>query len=131
MLTLLPTVRVFLAAGATDMRKSFDGLSELVRRILERDPLSGHLFAFCNRPKNRLKILYWDGSGFWLMHKRLERGTFSWPKPLAAEQRSMEMSGSEIAMLISGLELTKVRRRRWYSRPPTELEDPPKQSVAT
>jgi transposase len=130
MLTLLPTVRVFLGAGATDMRKSFDGLAEIVKRILEHDPLSGHLFAFCNRQRTRLKILYWDGSGFWVLHKRVESGTLAWPKAVTADQRSIEMSASELGMLVSGLDITQVRRRGWYSRTPTSLVEPQKESVA-
>ena len=130
MLTLLPTVRVFLGAGATDMRKSFDGLAEIVKRILEHDPLSGHLFAFCNRQRTRLKILYWDGSGFWVLHKRVERGTLAWPKAVTSDQRSIEMSASELGMLVSGLDITQVRRRRWYSRTPSALVEPRKESVS-
>lgn len=121
MLTLPPTVRVFLAAGATDMRKSFDTLAAVVTTILGQDPLSGHLFVFCNKGRNRLKVLCWDRSGFWLLHKRLERGTFTWPQALSAGQRSVEMSASELGLLIAGLDLVHARRRRWYSRAPTAI----------
>ena len=71
--------RIYLAVEATDMRKSFEGLSGLVRERLREDPLSGHLFLFCNRPRTRLKVLYWDGNGLWVCAKRLEGGRFSWP----------------------------------------------------
>jgi len=80
MLTLGPATRIYLAAGATDMRKSFDTLYALTKSQIGIDPLSGHLFVFCNRLHNRLKILYWDGSGLWVCAKRLERGSFHWPK---------------------------------------------------
>lgn len=114
MLTLPPSVKVFLAAGVTDMRKSFDGLLGLARSALAQDPLSGHLFVFCNRRKDRLKILYFDGSGLWVFAKRLERGTFAWP---AADARAaIEMRGSELALLLGGIDLTQTRRRRWYDR---------------
>ena len=116
MLSLPPSVRVFLAVGATDMRKSFDGLSGLVRSTIGADPLSGHLFAFCNGRRDRLKVLYWDTSGFCLLHKRLERGTFSWPQEDAAERGSVELDARELALLLSGLDLTTTRRRRWLER---------------
>jgi transposase len=85
MLSLPTSVRVYLARGATDMRKSIDGLAAVTIEVLEHDPLSGHLFVLCNGQSNRIKILYWERSGFWLLHKRLERGTFAWP--LAAIRR--------------------------------------------
>ena len=72
-----PATRVYLARGVTDMRMGFNGLYGCVTRLLERDPLSGHLFVFCNRRRTRLKILFWDGSGLWVCAKRLERGCFS------------------------------------------------------
>jgi transposase len=79
MLSIPPSTRVFLARGPTDVRKSFDGLSALAQSILRQDPFPGHLFVFWNRRRDRLKVLYWDSSGFCILHKRLERGTFSWP----------------------------------------------------
>ena len=82
MLTLSPRTRVFLAPGATDMRKSFDTLTAIVSETLKEDPLSGHLFVFSNRPRTRVKVLLWDGSGL-VMAKRLEKGTFFWPNSAA------------------------------------------------
>jgi transposase len=111
-LTLLPTVRVYLAAGATDLRKSFDTLAEVARRVLGQDPLSGHLFVFCNKDRNRLKLLFWDSSGFWLLQRRLEQGTFSWPSPPNPAQRSIEMTSHDLALLISGIDIQQVQRRR-------------------
>jgi transposase len=79
MLNLPASVRVFAAIAPCDMRKSYNGLEALTRNVLKEDPYSGSLFLFSNRNRNRLKILYWDGSGYWLMGKRLEKGRFSWP----------------------------------------------------
>lgn len=111
MLTLTPTTRVYLAAGVTDMRKSFNSLAAIVANTLGRDPTSGHLFAFCNRGRNRIKVLYWDGSGLWVCAKRLEKGTFAWPR---TDARSVEMSREELVLLVSGIDLSSARRRRWY-----------------
>ena len=86
MLSRLGQGRIFLSTGATDMRKSFNGLSGLVRSRLAEDPLSGDLFVFCNRGKNRLKILFFDSTGMWVLAKRLERGTFDWPAELAGSR---------------------------------------------
>jgi transposase len=79
MLGIGPATRVYLPIGATDMRKGFEGMFGIVRDRFLIDPLTGHLFVFCNARKNRLKILFWDGSGIWICTKRLERGHFSWP----------------------------------------------------
>jgi transposase len=114
MLTVPPSVRVYLAAGATDLRRSVDGLSVLVREKLRLDPLSGHLFLFRNRRGDRLKILVWDRSGYWVMYKRLEQGTFAWPD--ATADGPLEMKSSELALLLSGIEVSQTRRRRWYER---------------
>jgi transposase len=116
MLTLPTSVRIYLARGATDMRKSIDGLSSVTKQVLEQDPLSGHLFVFCNARRDRIKILYWERSGFWLLHKRLERGTFAWPVPANAEAKQIELASSELAALLGGLDLRTAKRQRWYSR---------------
>jgi len=118
MLTLPPTVRVFLAPGPTDMRKSFDGLAHLARQVIGQDPLSGHLFAFCNRARNRLKILYFDGSGLWVFAKRLEKGTFKWPGAPEEGQTSVDLTPQELALILDGLDLEDVTRRRWWRRLP-------------
>ena len=105
--------RVYLAAGATDMRKGFDGLFGIARDRLRIDPLSGHLFVFCNERRNRLKVLYWDGSGLWICSKRLEKGRFSWPVQ-GDEQGRVRMSSEELTLLVSGIELSQSRRKDWY-----------------
>jgi transposase len=115
MLTLPPSVRIYLAAGATDLRRGMDGLSALVRDHLGLEPLSGHLFVFRNRRGDRVKILVWERSGFWVLYKRLERGTFAWPAAETASPR-FEMRGTDLMLLLSGVELSSTRRRRWYDR---------------
>ena len=114
MLTISPAVRIYLATGATDLRRSIDGLSALVREQLALEPLSGHLFLFRNRRGDRLKILAWDRSGFWVLYKRLERGTFAWPA--ADDEARVEMHSRDLLLLLSGIDLAQTRRRRWYER---------------
>lgn len=113
MLSWLGHGRIFLAAGATDMRKSFNGLSGLVRSRLSGDPLSGDLFVFCNRSKNRLKILFFDSTGLWVLAKRLERGTFDWPAELAGRTR-IELRYEKLLLILNGFEAGELaERRRW------------------
>jgi transposase len=112
-LTISPAVRVYVATGTTDLRRSIDGLAALVRERLELDPLSGHLFLFRNRRGDRLKILAWDQGGFWVLYKRLERGTFAWP---AEEAGPVTMRSSDLLLLLAGVDLARTRRRRWYER---------------
>ena len=114
MLTLSPAVRIYLATGATDLRRSIDGLSALVRDRFTLDPLSGHLFLFRNRRGDRLKILAWDRAGFWIFYKRLEQGTFAWPTE--ARSGPVEMHSGDLALLVSGVDMAQTRRRRWYER---------------
>jgi len=116
MLTLGASVRVFVALGATDMRKSFDTLAELARSTLSEDPLSGALFVFSNRARNRIKVLWFDRGGFWLLSRRLERGTFAWPKTSDASTQRIELRASELAALLDGIDLDRARRRAWYER---------------
>jgi transposase len=119
-LALGAATRIYLASGATDMRKGFDGLLALVQHRLELDPLSGHLFLFCNRPRTRLKALYWDGSGLWVCAKRLERGRFCWPAQEEAAGRPgrVTLSAEELTMLLGGIDLAGTRQRRWWRREP-------------
>lgn len=118
MLSLPPSVRIFLAPGATDMRKAIDGLSALVQSVLSQDALSGHLFVFCNRRRDRLKILVWDAGGFWLLMKRLEQGTFSWPS--RADGGAVVLTSGELTMLLEGVDLTRLHRRKRYAPEPRE-----------
>lgn len=112
MLSLDRGQRIFLAAGPTDMRKAFDGLSGLVRAELGRNPLSGELFVFCNAARNRLKILLFEGAGLWVLAKRLERGTFAWPSSPPGGRR-IELTPEELALLLGGLDARELRPRRW------------------
>ncbi len=116
MIPLGPATRIFLAAGATDLRKSFDGLSDLVRHQFKEDPLSGHLFVFSNRPRTRLKMIYWDGSGLWVCAKRLEKGCFRWPRTAEGDAGSLRVLAEELTMLLAGVDLEKTRTRDWWRR---------------
>ena len=115
MFGLTTATRVFVAAGATDMRIGFDGLFGLVRDRLGEDPVSGHLFVFANRDRTRIKILVWDGSGLWVCAKRLERGRFAWPLAGEGCQR-IPMRGEELTMLLSGIDLRQTKQRQWFRR---------------
>ena len=108
MLSLPAAVRVFVARGATDLRRSFDRLAAEVETVLRQDPFSGHVFCFFNRRRDRVKLLVWERGGFWLMYKRLEAGTF------AAVER-VEISPRDLYLLLEGIEV--VRERVRYERP--------------
>jgi transposase len=107
--------KVYVAVGPTDMRKGFEGLYGLVRERLGVDPLSGHLFLFANARRTRLKVLVWDGSGLWVCGKRLEKGRFRWPCA-SADQQSVVLSHEELGLLLNGIDLERVNRRRWYRK---------------
>jgi transposase len=97
------------------MRKGFEGLFALVKHRLNEDPLSGHLYVFCNRQRNRLKVLYWDGSGLWVCAKRLEKGRFAWPEVADAQGATpIALGAAEWSMLIEGIDLAGARRRQWH-----------------
>jgi transposase len=116
MLSLPPSVRIYLARGSTDMRRGINGLYALARDVLAVDPFSGHLFGFANRRRDTIKILVWDRSGFALYTKRLERGTFTWP---AAEgEAKVEMTSRELTALLEGLDASSGTWRKRYERIP-------------
>jgi len=102
-------VKIYLCASPTDMRKGFDTLAALVKDFLGYDPLSGHLFLFIGRAKNRLKILYWDADGFALWYKRLEEGTFKTPR-ITSDAAGVELKASELAMMLEGIDLKSIKR---------------------
>lgn len=105
----------YLACGATDMRKSINGLAAIVEGSLQLDPFGDSLFVFCNRSRGRLKILEWDGDGFWLYFKRLEKGHFKWPGE--GESMTMDLAGEELAILLGGSKVElKLRRNEVYGR---------------
>ena len=111
MLSVSGATRVFLAVQPVDLRGSFNRLHSLVIEVLQEDPLSGHDLLFVNRRRNRIKALFWDGSGLWVCAKRLERNRFQWPQD---EGASLRLRGEEFAALISGLEVRQ--RAGWYRR---------------
>ena len=111
MLSLPPSVRLFIARGATDMRKSFDTLAALVIEVVDEDPQSGHLFLFVNRRRDRLKVLWWDRSGYCLLAKRLERGQFRVFDQAAGTAGAFEMQASELALILDGIDLRGSKRR--------------------
>ena len=94
--------RVYLASGATDMRKSIDGLAALVSQSFRLDPFDSSLFVFCNRDRDKIKILVWDNNGFWLYYRRLERGRFRWPKP-SADGKPVTIARRQLVWLLDGL----------------------------
>ena len=117
MLSLPPSVRVFVARGATDMRKSFDTLAALVIEVVDEDPMSGHLFLFVNRRRNRAKILWWDRSGYCLLAKRLEHGLFRVFDRSGGKAGAFEVSAGDLALILEGIDLRGARRRPFYHDP--------------
>lgn len=112
MISLPATVRIFVAATPIDFRNGFDGLAQLTRDVIKQDPLSGHLFVFSNRRRDRVKILYWDRDGLAVWMKRLEQGTFRWP---SAETQQVEWNTAELAAVLGGIDLKGARRRPRFS----------------
>jgi transposase len=109
------TSRIWLATEATDMRCGFDRLAERVRAVIGQDPLGGHLFVFRSRRADRVKILLWDRDGFVLWYKRLEAGVFKLPR-VQEGARSVELRASELAMVLDGLDVSKLKRVPRYTR---------------
>ena len=111
----LQTTRIWLAVEATDMRCGFDRLAERVSAVISQDPLSGHLFVFASRRHERLKILTWDRDGYVLWYKRQEAGVFKLPR-VEQGARSVELRPSELAMMLDGIDMTKLKRTPRYRR---------------
>ena len=125
MISLPHPVRVFLHAGPTDLRKGFDALSGLVTTAFGQDPTSGHLFLFVNRRRDRLKILYWDhGDGLAIWYKRLESGSFQIPNA-PHDAVSIEMTPTQLSLILSGIDLRSARQRKRYQRPTSAAENRP------
>jgi transposase len=110
-----PATRIYLAAGATDMRKGFEGLYGIVRDRLQLEPLSGHIFIFSNAARNRMKLLFWDGSGLWVCAKRLERGRFRWPEAETGQDKVV-LSQEEVALLVGGIDLAAANAGRGFGK---------------
>ena len=122
MIFLPRAVRVYFATAATNLRKSFEGLSNDVRAVLARDPLSGHLFVFLNRRRNQVKLLVWTRGGFTIVHKRLERGTFAFPAHVTGDATSVPIDAHELSMLLEGIDISQARTSaRW--EPPAHARE--------
>jgi transposase len=120
MIGLAHGLKVFICTEPTDMRRGFDGLSGMAGSLMQQDPLSGHLLVFRNRDRDRLKILYWDRDGLAIWYKRLEKGTFQFPtdlKPTDSGPASVEITASELSLLLGGIDLRTVHRRKRFERP--------------
>lgn len=114
MLTLPPSVRVYVAAEPTDLRKSFDGLSAQVAQRFGADPLCGHLFVFLNRRGDQVRILFWDRTGYCIVSKKLAQGRFRLGRQLPAAATHVEVEAAELSLMLEGIDLTgAVRRKRW------------------
>ncbi len=109
--------RIYLRCGVTDLRKAFDGLAQIVEEDLARSITDGDFIVFCNRSKNRLKAIYWDGSGLCLFAKRLEGGRFAWP---SSTEAAREVTSAELSMLLEGIDFRNAVHRRWHRRRPIE-----------
>ena len=116
MMHLPASVRVYLCASACDMRRSFDGLHAIVTQSMELDAFAGHLFVFANRRRDRIKILYWDRDGFAVWAKRLEEGTYAMPFGDYRGKASREITAAELGALLSGIDLSRAKRRKRYRR---------------
>lgn len=115
MLSLPPGIQVFMAVGAVDMRKSFNGLSAAVETVFERNVLDGHLFLFLNRKRDRIKIMWWDRDGLAIFAKRLERGNYEMPRHEEGA-KGLQLDATQLGLLLSGVQLDAPKRRR-YARP--------------
>ena len=114
MITLSSAVRIFFCTRPTDMRKGFDGLTGLVQECFRQDPLTGHLFLFVNRRRDRIKILYFDRDGLAIWYKRLEAGTFEMPR--TADPDGVELQPAQLALILSGIDLQSARQRKRFQR---------------
>jgi transposase len=127
-LTLPPSVRVYIAAEPTDLRKSFDGLSALVSQRFGADPLCGHLFVFRNRRGDQVRVLFWDRTGYMIVAKKLARGRFHLARDLPKGATHVEVEAAELSLMLEGFDLSEaVRRKRW--RPSVRKIAPSKQSL--
>jgi transposase len=114
MFTFPPTVEVYMAVAPMDMRRGFDRLAAAAQEVLGQNPLSGHLFVFFNRNRSRVKVLFWDKSGFCLYYKRLEQGTFHFPQYVSEDTQVLKVAVSDFALILDGIELYGAVRRGRY-----------------
>ncbi len=113
MLNFPPSIKIYLHTAPTDMRKGIDGLGGIVRSQFEEDPTTGSLYLFVNRRRDRMKMLYWDGTGFWVFYKVLEQGTF---EVKATDDQRVVIDATELAMLLGGVSLEHIKRRKRYDK---------------
>jgi len=123
MILLPEAVRIFVASRPANLRKSFEGLSNEVRSLLAADPLSGHVFIFLNRRRTQVKMLLWTRGGYTIVHKRLEKGQFTFPAQVTPEAAQVEIDAHELAMLLEGLEVRRSRASARWS-PPLRVREP-------
>lgn len=116
MLNFTGGLKVYVATESADLRKSFTGLWALTLNTMKEDPRSGALFVFCNRRRNRVKSLYWDGTGLWVMTKRLEKGTFNWPRGVTVKDGKLALDPQALGLLLDGVDLKNGSLRPWYQR---------------
>jgi transposase len=113
-LSISPALKIFLYAGAADLRRGYDGLAALVQNAMDENPLSGHLYLFINRRRNRIKLLYWAGDGYAIWMKRLERGSFELPRADESDSKRVKITASQLALILEGIELSSIRQRKRY-----------------
>ena len=116
MLNVTGGLKVYLAVEPADMRKGFGGLYALASEKMREDPRQGALFVFTNRDRNRVKLLHFDGTGLWVCVKRLEKGTFSWPAGVEAENGKLRLGAEALSLLLDGVDLKGAKMRPWYQR---------------
>ena len=134
MISVAHGIKIFVCTEPADMRRSFDGLSGMVETVVKQDPLSGHLFLFRNRNRDRLKILYWDRDGLAIWYKRLEEGTFQFPTDLKEQREALqkqpqggvEITAAELSLLLGGIDLSQIHRRKRFERKQSELPAKPR-----
>lgn len=114
MLSFPSALKIYLAVESVDMRKAFNGLWVIAEQKLREDPRQGALFVFANKDRDRLKMLYWDGTGVWIFAKRLEQGRFTWP--IGSDRTKLSLAPEALAMLMAGIDLKDGCRKAWYER---------------
>ena len=120
MIGLMQGIQIHLCTEPTDMRRGFEGLSGMTQTLLQQDPLSGHLFVFRNRNRDKLKIFYWDSDGLAIWYKRLEQGTFQFPTDGKAREElaaGVEITTSQLSLLLGGIDLRSVKKRKRFVAP--------------
>jgi transposase len=115
MLAFPSAIKIYAAVQPVDMRKSFNGLWTAAQEQLREDPKNGAVFVFINKERTRIKLLYWDGTGVWVLAKRLEQGRFSWPAP-GDDRAKLSLAPEAFALLLGGVELSRGSLKPWYQR---------------